>query len=174
MNLDEAQTRFVQVWGALGSHWGINRTMAQLHATLLITTRLLSTDDLMSSLQISRGNANMNLRMLVDWGLIYKEVRPGIRREFFRAERNIWEVAKRIATERRKRELEPLLQAMEELRQINDPAREPSNEYKHFISTVDDIRKIGNQVGGAMDILNSLNAAGFLEIISKLSGDREG
>ena len=83
MQLDEAKEKFTQSWGTLGSSWGINRTMAQIHALLLVTNKPLCAEDIMASLQISRGNANMNLRALMDWGLVHKEFKTGERREFF-------------------------------------------------------------------------------------------
>lgn len=83
MELNEAKSKFINTWGMLGSQWGINRTMSQIYALLLITPGAISADDIMEQLSISRGNANMNLRALLDWGLIYKELRPWERREFF-------------------------------------------------------------------------------------------
>ena len=100
MTLDEGKQKFLQSWGALGSSWGINRTMAQIHALLLISPEALSADEIMEELQISRGNANMNIRALIDWGLVFKELKPGERKEFFVAEKDMWEVVKCIITQR--------------------------------------------------------------------------
>ena len=72
MQLTEAKEKFVQSWGSLGSQWGINRTMAQIHALLLVSHEALSTEDIMETLQISRGNANMNIRELINWQLVQK------------------------------------------------------------------------------------------------------
>src|SRR5262245_51974249 len=72
----------VAQWGALGTAWGVNRTMAQIHALLMVSPSPLSTDDVMAELQISRGNAHTNLRELVGWGLIRSVFRKGERREF--------------------------------------------------------------------------------------------
>lgn len=83
MNLQDAKQQFLQVWGTLGSSWGINRTMAQIHALLMVSHTILSTEDIMEQLQISRGNVNMNLRELMNWNLIYKVMQAGERREFF-------------------------------------------------------------------------------------------
>jgi len=66
MKLAEAKQQFVASWGAYGTHWGINRTMAQIHALLLVSPDPLSQDDVMEQLNISRGNANMNIRELID------------------------------------------------------------------------------------------------------------
>ncbi|MCB0624548.1 MAG: transcriptional regulator, partial [Saprospiraceae bacterium] len=81
MDLREGKEKFIQSWGALGSSWGVNRTMAQIHALLLISPEALSADEIMEDLMVSRGNANMNLRALIDWGLVYKELKPGERKE---------------------------------------------------------------------------------------------
>lgn len=128
MNYEEAKEKFLQAWGTLGSSWGISRTMAQVHALLLISPDSLCTEDIMKELQISRGNANMNLRGLIDWGLIFRELKAGERKEFFRAEKDIWKVAKQIIKERRKREIEPVLQIMEDLKTMEI---EPNNK-KHL------------------------------------------
>src|ERR1700741_4977652 len=101
MKYNEAKDKFIQTWGTLGSSWGISRTMAQVHALLLISPEPLSTEEIMEDLKISRGNSNMNVRDLIDWGLVYKELKAGERKEFFRAEKDIWKVAKQIIKERR-------------------------------------------------------------------------
>ena len=77
MELKEAKDHFIQTWGTLGTNWGINRTMAQIHALLLVTNEALSTENVMERLNISRGNSNMNLRELITWGLVRKENKTG-------------------------------------------------------------------------------------------------
>ena len=87
MEVTEGKEKFVQAWGTLGTQWGINRTMAQVHALLLISKESLCADEIMEDLKISRGNANTNIRALIDWGLVYKKLKPGERKEFFVAEK---------------------------------------------------------------------------------------
>ena len=77
MEFNEAKAQFIQTWGKLGSEWGINRTMAQVHAILLISPKPLCTEDIMEELNISRGNTNMNVRDLMNWELAYKKLIPG-------------------------------------------------------------------------------------------------
>jgi len=96
MTTQEKKDKFVQSWGSIGSNWGINRTMAQIHALLLTSEKPMSAEDIKKGLQISVGNANMNIRALIDWGLVHKELIPGQRKEFFVAEKDMWEVVKRI------------------------------------------------------------------------------
>ncbi len=110
----EARDEFVTQWGTIGTAWGINRTMAQVHALLITTGHLLSTDDVMEELRISRGNAHKNLRDLVSWGLIRSVVRKGERKEFFEAEKNVWKMFCIILRERRRRELRPAQAALQE------------------------------------------------------------
>ncbi len=118
MTFEEAKNKFIHTWGTLATQWGINRSMAQLHALLLIAPEPLATEDVMEQLQISRGNASMNLRDLMDWGLIHKQLKPGERREFFMAEKDIWKVARQVAKERRRREITPVVDVLNELKAI--------------------------------------------------------
>ncbi|MBK1832610.1 GbsR/MarR family transcriptional regulator [Roseibacillus ishigakijimensis] len=105
------QTRenFVSQWGVMGSQWGINRTMAQIHALLMTAVEPLSTDEVMAELDISRGNAHTNLKELVNWGLLRIVTKKGERREFFEAEKDVWEMFRLILRERKRRELDPAL-----------------------------------------------------------------
>ena len=123
MKLSEQQEKFVHTWGILGTNWGINKTMAQIHALLLITDKAQSTEEMMDTLQISRGNANMNVRSLVEWGLVNKEMISGDRKDFYSAKKDIWVIARQIAKQRRQRELEPVIEALAEIRRDvkNDP-----------------------------------------------------
>ncbi|MDB6173652.1 MAG: transcriptional regulator [Chthoniobacteraceae bacterium] len=109
LKLQEARDEFVAQWGTMGSAWGVNRTMAQIHALLMITTRPLSTDDIMEDLRISRGNAHMNLRELVGWGLVRSVIRKGERKEFFEAEKDVWKMFCIIIRERKRREIQPAI-----------------------------------------------------------------
>lgn len=120
MALSEQELKFVNTWGILGSNWGINKTMAQLHALLMISDKALSTEDMMDSLSISRGNANMNIRALVEWGLVEKELVAGDRKDYYSAKKDIWVVARQIANQRRKRELDPVISALQSLKQDKD------------------------------------------------------
>src|ERR1041385_850318 len=107
--LKVARDEFVTQWGAIGSAWGINRTMAQIHALLILSPRALTTDEVMEELQISRGNAHTNLRELVGWGLVRSVVRKGERKEYFEAEKDVWKMFCIIIRERKRREIRPAI-----------------------------------------------------------------
>lgn len=137
MNNQEAKQEFINLWGVLGSQWGINRSMAQIHALLLLTPDTLSTEDIMDELQLSRGNANMNIRELINWNLVYKQFVPGERREYFQAEHDVWTIATRIMNERKKRELVPAKNVVQKIRK--EKLDEDNEESKHIIKTVSDM-----------------------------------
>lgn len=112
--LTEARENFLRQWGAMGSQWGINRTMAQVHALLMISAEPLDTNTIMDELQISRGNANTNLRELVGWGLIRSYFLPGDRKEYFEAEKDVWKMFCAVSRERKRREIAPALAVLRE------------------------------------------------------------
>ena len=112
--LAEARDAFVTEWGAIGSVWGINRTMAQIHALLLTAPKPLTTDEVMADLRISRGNAHGNLRELVSWGLVRGVIRKGERKEYFEAEKDVWRMFCIIMRERSRRELRPAMGVLQE------------------------------------------------------------
>jgi DNA-binding transcriptional regulator GbsR (MarR family) len=109
LTLDEVRDNFISQWGAFGSHWGINRTMAQIHALLMTGLEALSTDEVMAKLSVSRGNAHTNLKELVSWGLVRIVVKKGDRKEYFDAERDVWKIFTIILRERQRREIDPAL-----------------------------------------------------------------
>lgn len=149
MKLSEAKTEFINQWGILGSQWGINRTMAQVHALLLVASTPLSTDDIMNELNISRGNANMNVRDLIDWQLVQKTLIPGDRKEYFTAEKDIWKVATRIMLQRKKRELDPMVEVLGKLSNIEGDKR--NADIKSFTETISNIQRFAGHAEKTLD-----------------------
>jgi len=165
LDLDEAKYKFIQEWGVLGSSWGINRAMAQIHACLLLSPDSKTTDEVMEELKISRGNANMNMRALIDWGLVFKEFKPGERKEYFYAEKDLWTVMKQIAKERRKREIIPIRDVLAEVStaQVGDSA-----DGKEFKKVTKDIDSIISKFDGLIEMASKSDKNWFLKILSKL------
>jgi DNA-binding transcriptional regulator GbsR (MarR family) len=151
MKLEEAKLEFIQSWGILGSQWGINRTMAQVHALLLVSSKPLSTDEIMEELSISRGNANMNIRELIDWNLVDKVIVPGDRKEYFSAEKDIWRVATRIMYQRKKRELDPMIKTLERIGNVEGDKR--NADVKAFTETVNNIENFAAQAEKTLDVV---------------------
>ena len=165
MKLEEAQQQFIASWGAFGTHWGINRTMAQMHALLMISPDPLSQDDMMERLKISRGNVNMNIRDLLDWGLVDRVIKQGERKEFFSAEKDIWKVATQIVKERKKRELDPMLKLLDQLEEVEGDKKEKN--IKQFTDTVGNIRRFGQQADRMLEGLIKADENWFMGSLMK-------
>ena len=114
MNTD-ASAKFVESWGSMGALWGINRSMARIHALLLATKEPLGLEEITERLEISRGNASMCLKELRHWGVIRRVHLTGERRDYYIAETDVWSMLFRIASERKKREFDPALSALREV-----------------------------------------------------------
>lgn len=151
MKLADSKARFINAWGTLGTSWGINRTMAQVHALLLVSPDALSAEEIMDQLNISRGNANMNIRTLIDWGLVFKEIIPGERKEFFVAEKDIWKVFKQIAKERRKRELEPIFKVLEAVKNVEGDKRD--RNVKAFVDSIEEIERFTKKADKTLETM---------------------
>lgn len=147
--MSEAKAQFIQAWGLLGAQWGVNRTMAQIHALLLIAPDPLSAEEIMEALDISRGNANMNVRELMNWGIVEKILVPGERKEFFVGEKDIWKVGIAIARERKKRELDPVLKILLQLNKVEGDQKD--KHVKAFRDTIQNIQKFAHQTDAALN-----------------------
>lgn len=165
MDLQQRKEKFIEIWGALGSQWGINRTMAQIHAFLLTSTEAKTTEDMMEDLKISRGNANMNTRTLIDWGLVHKVIKSGERKEFFEAEGDMWEVTRRITMQRRKRELTPLLQKLNALK--DEKPKKGNKEEEHFGALVKDISNIATKTDNILSKVENMDQNWFTSTLVK-------
>ena len=166
MELVEAKQKFIEAWGKLGSEWGVNRTMAQVHALLLVSPEALTTEEIMEALSISRGNANMTLRELIDWGLVEKQHRPGERKEYFFADKDTWNIARQVARERKKRELDPILKVLGELSEVSGDEKDPA--YKTFKKSIGDIQKLAGTVGKTLDTMLKAEESWFWGGIFKI------
>ena len=149
MKYKEAKEELIQAWGNLGYSWGLNKTMAQIHALLMISPKPLSTEDIMADLSISRGNANMNIRALLDWGIISRVLVPGERKEYFKAEKDVWALSRQVVKERRKRELEPIMKV---LKNINDLPADGTEETKEMKKVVKDLKSFGERSEQLLDV----------------------
>ncbi len=107
--------RFIEAWGRMGSVWGINTSIARVHALLIASESPLSLDAIAERLKISRGNASMCLRELRNWGVIQRVKIAGDRRDYYVTEPDVWKMFFAIVRERKRRELDPMLAAMKDI-----------------------------------------------------------
>lgn len=149
MDIKEGKEKFIEAWGKMGGDWGINRAMAQVHALLLIAPEPMTADQIKEELKISTGNTSMNLRALMDWGLVFKQLKSGERKEYYYAEKDIWKVVTQIIINRKKRELEPMLKVLDEVVGVEENCPESES----FCATVRDIRKLAYKANQTLDTL---------------------
>ena len=167
MELHEAKDKFIQSWGNLGSTWGVSKTMAQIHALFLVSEELLSAEDVMDALEISRGNTNMNIRTLIDWGLVYKESKKGERKEFFRGEKDIYLVGKKIVKVRQRQELEPILDALKDVQNVKSNTKN-KEEVERFTDQIKEIESFSLSANKFLTKVSSSEESWFWKILMKL------
>jgi len=137
-NYDLALEQFVLYWGEMASAWGINKTMAQIHALLFASSEPLDTDTIMEQLSISRGNANMNLHSLLDWKLVHRINFPGDRKDYYQADKDVWETAAKIIRERQRLEISPIRENLRECLHILTNEETKSSKETEFKDRIDD------------------------------------
>lgn len=165
MEYNEAKSKFIQAWGQLGSSWGINKAMAQIHALLLISPEALTTEEIMEQLKISRGNANMNIRALIDWGIVEKEQRIGERKEYFSTGKDILELARQVSKERRKREIDPILKVLDQVQQVSGSNTKHTEEFKNVTG---ELRSFTLKIDGMIEKFTKSDKNWFYKLLMKL------
>ncbi len=171
--LHESEALLVRRWGEMGGYWGISRTMAEIHALLFVSGQLLCTDDVMALLHVSRGNASMNLRALVDWGLVERVHQLGDRKEYFRADTNVWHMFETIMRERRRREVEPIIATIDRCRELaehegHDAADAPAHQ-REFFQRLDEARAFLTTMSTLFDLVLKLGGDGVGKLAYLLS-----
>lgn len=164
MNIQEGKQKFIEAWGAMAGEWGINRTMAQVHALLLVAPDPLTADDVIRELNISQGNANMNLRALVDWGLVHKKLKTGERKDYYCAEKDLWIVMRQIIVHRKKKELEPMLKVLDDVSCVE--AQCPESE--SFCRVIKDMRSLSQKADQALTVLATADSTWFSSVFFRL------
>ncbi|WP_201540883.1 GbsR/MarR family transcriptional regulator [Psychrobacter sp. 1044] len=142
MKLNPVTEKFILHWGEMGSQWGVNRTMSQIHALLFIIGKPLNAEEITETLGVARSNVSNSIKELQHWGLVQKVSILGDRRDHFTTSTDVWELARIIVVERQKRELEPTVQFLQEL--MNSPEFEHENnevksrirDTQEFVSTL--------------------------------------
>ena len=174
--VQEAQDRFIATWGKMGSAWGISRTMAEVHALLYIAAQPMCTDDVMERLQISRGNASMSLRALEDWHLVSRAHRRGDRKDYFIAETNVGTMFRTIAQERKKRELDPVLASLYEIRDLTGVGdKSPDDEVTSgHNQRMDELMKFVEALGNLSELVLVPEGTDVAELLAMLTDAQAG
>ncbi|RZL08723.1 MAG: MarR family transcriptional regulator [Rubrivivax sp.] len=137
MNLSPTLSRFVLHWGEMGTRWGVNRTVSQIHALLYITGRPMHAEEIVETLGVARSNVSNSLRELQGWKLARLVHMPGDRRDHFETSTDVWEMFRTIVREREQRELAPTMTVLREI--LADPAlsKEPAEVRLRIRATLD-------------------------------------
>jgi DNA-binding transcriptional regulator GbsR (MarR family) len=151
MKYSEARNQMIDTWGQLSAQWGINRTMGQIHALLMISPYPMTADQIIAELGISRGNVSMNLRNLVEWGVVFKVYVPGDRKEHFTSEKDAWKMALQIARERKRKELDPMIKSLQNLH-VRDAENASPREVEEINTMTAQILDVAMQVDKVLDI----------------------
>jgi DNA-binding transcriptional regulator GbsR (MarR family) len=164
MELTAAREKFLDTWGQMGSNWGICKTMAQIHGLLLISTEPLNTDQIMANLNISRGNVHCNVAELQEWELIRKTKIDGCRKDYYEAEKDIWTVFVKIIKQRKKKELEPIIGILGELRTLECNC-DGSSE---FCKVIEDIHLFSTKTDKALENIVSSKSSWLINNYLKM------
>lgn len=167
MKLDEGKEKFILAWGKLALEWGVNKTMGQVHGLLLVAYGPLSCDDVMEHLKISRGNANTTIRALLDWGIVYKHNIVGERKDYFIAEKDVWQVFTNILLKRKQKELDPMIKMLEKVSTVEGNCEE-SDE---FCKMIKDLKHFSTKADSMLDTIlkskGNMLLGGFMKMGSK-------
>ncbi len=170
---EDARDLFIRRWGEMAASWGISRTMADIHALLYLGTEPLCTDDVMDQLAVSRGSASTNLRELVNWGLIHRIHRRGDRKEYFEAETDVWQMFETIMRERRRREMQPIVETIERCLTMVDKgktglrgtARKEAGAYRKRFT---DILEFCDTINTLFNLMSKAGRSGLMPVVKTL------
>jgi DNA-binding transcriptional regulator GbsR (MarR family) len=124
MELKPVAKKFVLHWGEMGSTWGVNRTVAQIHALLFITGRPMNADEITETLDVARSNVSMSLKELSNWNLIRSVPLMGDRRDHYETTTDVWELFRTVVRERKSREFDPTIEVLRDCLKSGDIASE--------------------------------------------------
>jgi len=152
MKITPAVEKFILHWGEMGTRWGINRTVAQIHALLFISPKPLNAEEIAEALGVARSNVSNSLRELQGWGIVKIVHIMGDRRDHFETMKDVWEMFRTVLEERKKREIDPTAEFLREcLVDVNKSPTDPktkerlkelSDFFESLISVYDQVSKI--------------------------------
>lgn len=162
MKLTPVMQKYIVHWGEMGSRWGINRSVAQIHALLYLSPEALTAEEIADTLGIARSNVSNSLRELQNWELITISHALGDRRDHFQAKKDVWEVVTTIMDGRKKREIDPTISFLRECAAGFDKDKETPKEVKERIES---LLEFTEEVGGWYEKVKLLPRATLLKII---------
>ncbi|PWT90061.1 MAG: ArsR family transcriptional regulator [Acidobacteria bacterium] len=145
MKLSPVMQKFILHWGEMGTRWGINRTVAQIHALLYISNEPLTAEEIAETLQVARSNVSNSLRELQSWGIVKVAHKMGDRRDHFESMKDMWEMFQVIMNERKRRELDPTLAVLREcVAQLDKPSASEAYAKERLVKLLDFVETVNN------------------------------
>jgi len=137
MKLTPVSERFILHWGEMGSRWGVNRSVAQIHALLFLTGRPMAADEIAETLAVARSNVSNSLKELQTWRLVRVARMIGERRDHFETSKDVWELFRLIVEGRRQREVDPTLVALRDFLTSPELEQEPKETIQRIQETLE-------------------------------------
>lgn len=162
IEMTPAMRRFVLRWGDMGTTWGVNRSIAQIHALLFVSGRPLNAEEIADALQLARSNVSTSIRDLVDWGLVKRAPIMGERRDHYEAEGDVWEMASKIVAIRKAREIDP---AAEDLRIVLDEAKADPATSPAAVERLSELKGLIDLLNGWYEQMNRVPKSQLLPLI---------
>lgn len=136
MNLNPVAQRFILHWGEMGSKWGVNRTVSQIHALLYLTGKPMPADEIAETLEVARSNVSTSLKELQNWNLIHVVHVMGDRRDHFSTSGDVWELFRTVVRERKEREFDPTISVLKNCLASPDLAQEDATAQQRIKETL--------------------------------------
>ncbi len=162
MKLTPVMQKFILHWGEMGTRWGVNRTVAQIHALLYLSPRPVTSEEIANTLAVARSNVSTSLKELQNWGLIRVTHVMGDRRDHFESLKDVWEMYRILLEERKRRELDPTLQMLHE---CMDELEESGDEEAYTKDRIKDITRFLEGVLSWFEEVRSLPKETILKLM---------
>ena len=166
VKITEVERRFILHWGEMGTRWGVNRTVAQIHALLFLSPKPLDAEAIAATLGVARSNVSNSLRELQGWRIVRVARVLGDRRDHFESLKDIWDMFRIIAEERKKREVDPTLEV---LREVAAEARNPKAADAYTRERLEEMLQFFQTISASMEQLRNLPAAA-LSRMARMAG----
>ncbi len=164
-SLTPVQQKFILHWGEMGTKWGVNRTVAQIHALLYLSPRPLQAEEIADTLSVARSNVSNSLRELQGWGIVKTVHVLGDRRDHFASMADVWEMFRVIIEERKRREIDPTLALLRECLAETGKGRND----KHVRQKIGDMLSFMESMSGCYEEIRGLPTAGLVQFV-KMGG----
>jgi DNA-binding transcriptional regulator GbsR (MarR family) len=167
MELSKVQERFILHWGEMGTRWGINRTVAQIHALLYISPKPLNAEEIAETLNVARSNVSTSIKELQGWRIVRLIHVMGDKRDHFESMRDVWEMFRLVLDERKRREIDPTIELLQEC--MTEAAKEKETD-EHTVARLKELHRFFETTSNWYDQVRKLPSAALVKFLS--AGDK--